>query len=158
MNKSFRENLIKRVPLRLRKALFKLKLYTKAPRLFFLSKAAFNTCPPPILLLSFPRSGSSWIGSIMGMGENVRYLREPATTNYTLSESNNKTESGSPIKRISVFDQESCDSWPEYQQYIDDSLSAKPNFTNAVITSPEQWKKPQATKVTINKRSEPISN
>ncbi|WP_057830659.1 sulfotransferase domain-containing protein [Colwellia sp. TT2012] len=159
MNQSIRSNLIKRVPFRLRKTLFKLKLYIKAPRLFFLSKKTFNTCPPPILLLSFPRSGSSWIGSIMGMGEDVRYLREPATTNYTLTESkkNNKTKDSFKIKRISVFDQESCDNWPEYQQYIDDSLSAKPNFTNAVIAYPKQWQSVKQKKALLIKEVNPLA-
>lgn len=32
---------------------------------------------PPILLLSFPRSGSSWIGKILGASPDLAYLREP---------------------------------------------------------------------------------
>ncbi len=156
MNKSIRSNLIKRVPFRLRKSLFKLALYVRAPKLFFVSKKAFNTCPAPVVLLSFPRSGSSWIGSIMGMGEDIRYLREPATTSYTLTESKTKTELGVPVKRISVFDQDSCDAWTEYQQYIDESLSAKPNFTNAVIAYPEQWQKTSHKKSLLVKEVNPL--
>lgn len=158
MDKRIRSSLVKLVPFNLRKILFKLKLYVKAPWLIFLSKKAFNTCPPPILLLSFPRSGSSWIGSIMGLSENVRYLREPATTNYTLTESKNKnqTKDTPKIKRISVFDQCSCDDWSEYQQYIDDSLSAKPNFPNAVIAFPKQWQSPKQQKPLLIKEVNPL--
>ncbi|MGH7340437.1 MAG: sulfotransferase [Candidatus Rokuibacteriota bacterium] len=32
---------------------------------------------PPIVLLSYPRSGSSWIGRILGTSGDVAYLREP---------------------------------------------------------------------------------
>lgn len=147
------KNLIRVLPLKIRKSLFTLKLYVKAPKLFFLSKTAFNTTPPPVVLLSFPRSGSSWIGSIMGTGLDVRYLREPATTNYTLT----KNKNASKINRISVFDQASCNHWPEYQKYIDDSLSAKPNFTHAVVASPEQWQSPKEQKALLIKEVNPLA-
>ena len=32
---------------------------------------------PPVLLLSYPRSGSSWVGSILGRSPDLAYLREP---------------------------------------------------------------------------------
>lgn len=34
---------------------------------------------PPILVLSLPRSGSSWIGATLGAAPNAIYLREPIT-------------------------------------------------------------------------------
>lgn len=37
---------------------------------------------PPILLLSYPRSGSSWIGMVLSASESVAYLREPITQPY----------------------------------------------------------------------------
>ncbi|MDF5710779.1 MAG: sulfotransferase domain-containing protein [Nostoc sp. S4] len=37
---------------------------------------------PTILLLSYPRSGSSWIGEILAKSESVTYLREPITQPY----------------------------------------------------------------------------
>lgn len=153
MNKSIRSTIVKRVPFRLRKTLFKLTLYVKAPWLLFLSKTAFSTQTLSIVLLSFPRSGSSWIGSIMGAGDDVRYLREPATTSYTLTKSKHKPT----IKRISVFDQDSCDNWPEYQHYIDESLAAKPNFSNAVIASPKQWQVPKQQKKLLIKEVNPLA-
>jgi hypothetical protein len=92
----------------------------------------------------------------MGMGEDVRYLREPATTNYTLAQSKNITKSGSSVKRISVFDQGSCDNWPEYQQYINESLAAMPNSPNAVIAYPEQWQSPKQQKCLLIKEVNPL--
>ncbi|MCP4990436.1 MAG: sulfotransferase domain-containing protein [Colwellia sp.] len=153
MNKKIRTHIVKCIPFRLRKTLFKLKLYTQAPKLFFLSNVSFKTSCPTVLL-SLPRSGSSWIGSIIGMGEDIRYLREPATTNYTLTESTSKSKR--KIKRISVFDQDSCDNWAEYQQYINDSLAAKPNFPNSVIAYPKQWQSPKQQKPLLIKEVNPL--
>lgn len=34
---------------------------------------------PPLLILSLPRSGSSWAGEILGHADNALYLREPLT-------------------------------------------------------------------------------
>jgi len=146
MNKNTRTKLVKFIPFKFKKYIFKLKLYLKAPLLLFLSKTSFKTSPPPVLLLSFPRSGSSWVGSIMGIAQHVRYLREPATTNYTLTKP----------KRVSVFDQESCDNWPEYQKYIDESFAAKPNFTNAVVAFPKQWQSTKQSKKLLIKEVNPL--
>jgi hypothetical protein len=37
---------------------------------------------PPILLLSYPRSGSSWIGRILSTSPDVAYLREPVNQGF----------------------------------------------------------------------------
>ena len=50
----------------------------------------FSFKSPAILLLSYPRSGSSWIGKLLATSNRVVYLREPITrqcvkrTGYTL--------------------------------------------------------------------------
>jgi hypothetical protein len=36
-----------------------------------------NTEKPTILVLSLPRSGSSWVGDVLSSASNVRYLRAP---------------------------------------------------------------------------------
>ena len=36
----------------------------------------------PILVLSMPRSGSSWVGATLGDAKNAAYLREPLTHNW----------------------------------------------------------------------------
>jgi hypothetical protein len=41
---------------------------------------------PPILILSYPRSGSSWIGKILSTSEGVAYLYEPVTRPYLEAE------------------------------------------------------------------------
>lgn len=37
---------------------------------------------PPILLLSYPRSGSSWVGDVLATSCDIAYLREPITRIY----------------------------------------------------------------------------
>ena len=37
---------------------------------------------PAILLLSYPRSGSSWAGKVLGLSPDVAYLREPINQGY----------------------------------------------------------------------------
>ncbi len=146
MQKVMLSKLMKLLPFASKKYLFKLKLYFKAPILFLLKNKSFNSSSTPLLILSLPRSGSSWIGSILGKNEYVRYLREPATTSYTINKPN----------RVSVFDQTSCDNWPEYQKYINDSLDSKPNFTNSVIAFPKQWSSPKADKKVVIKEVNPL--
>jgi len=42
--------------------------------------APFNN--PPLMILSYPRSGSSWIGKVLSTSPSVAYLREPITQPY----------------------------------------------------------------------------
>jgi hypothetical protein len=47
-------------------------------------KEVFNFClrpfqKQPILLLSYPRSGSSWLGEVLSYSPDIYYLREPVT-------------------------------------------------------------------------------
>ena len=42
--------------------------------------------PRPVLILSMPRSGSSWIGEILGAAPNAAYLREPINQSYLNNE------------------------------------------------------------------------
>lgn len=43
---------------------------------------AFPFKKPVILLLSYPRSGSSWIGKVLSLSPDVAYLREPVNQSY----------------------------------------------------------------------------
>jgi len=40
----------------------------------------------PVLILSLPRSGSSWVGEILGTARNAAYLREPLNQTYVQNE------------------------------------------------------------------------
>ena len=37
---------------------------------------------PPVVILSLPRSGSSWVGEILGLSPTAMYLREPITQSF----------------------------------------------------------------------------
>lgn len=37
---------------------------------------------PPLLILSYPRSGSSWVGKVLSTSPDTAYLREPITQQY----------------------------------------------------------------------------
>jgi Sulfotransferase domain len=43
---------------------------------------AFPFKKPAILLISYPRSGSSWIGKILSLSPDAAYLREPVNQSY----------------------------------------------------------------------------
>ena len=43
---------------------------------------AFPFKRPPVLLLSYPRSGSSWVGAMLSRSPDAAYLREPVTQLY----------------------------------------------------------------------------
>ena len=49
----------------------------RVPLLSRLIAAVIKPRDPPILLVSLPRGGSSWIGGILGSAKESLYLREP---------------------------------------------------------------------------------
>jgi hypothetical protein len=54
-------------------------------RILFSSRVLARSHPfkaPPVLLLSYPRSGSSWIGAMIARSPDVAYLREPVSGLY----------------------------------------------------------------------------
>ncbi|TPH17069.1 sulfotransferase domain-containing protein [Litorilituus lipolyticus] len=140
------KKIINYLPAKLKIKLFKLKLYLKAPFLLSLTDKSFKSVTSPVVILSLPRCGSSWVGSIIGSGEQVRYLREPITTSYIQNKAS----------RISVFDHSSCDNWSEYQTYIDRTFAGTPNFTNSTIAFPKQWKNSAIPKTLVIKEVNPL--
>ncbi|MBU2891926.1 sulfotransferase domain-containing protein [Colwellia sp. D2M02] len=146
MKSTIKKILMSYIPFACKKYLFKCKLYLREPKLLLLANSKYRTNAPTLLLLSFPRSGSSWVGSILGTGEHVRYLREPVTTSYTLQKKH----------RISVFDKTTCDNWNEYQSYIDKSLHGSANFSSSIIKFTKQWLKPHLKKTLVIKEVNPL--
>jgi len=83
---------------------------------------------PPILILSFPRSGSSWVGETLGVATNASYLREPITQGHVTF-----------VDQGSVF---VLDPQAEmiYQQLGDKAFAGWPDFNDTVVRFPVQWK------------------
>lgn len=83
---------------------------------------------PPVLILSLPRSGSSWVGEILGSAANALYLREPMT------QSNLALGAERPLFYID-HDTPS----PIYQRFADMAFSGLPNFQHGVVYNPKEW-------------------
>ncbi len=82
----------------------------------------------PVLLLSLPRSGSSWVGKVLGAAENAAYLREPVTQGL-------KDEMSGGIVRNILGDTLG----QHYRSAAHSALRGIPRFSRNIATSPEQW-------------------
>ena len=63
--------------------------YSVAKNKFLLKIFPFKS--PTILLLSYPRGGSSWIGRVLSTSDSVAYLREPITQTYLMEKGGKNT-------------------------------------------------------------------
>ncbi len=84
---------------------------------------------PPILLLSYPRSGSSWLGETLGHASNAMYLREPINLSY-------QAQGG----RGSVFTVDTAQPPPAYRRAAQHAFTAIPTFDPGVVRWPAQWR------------------
>lgn len=84
---------------------------------------------PPLLVISMPRSGSSWIGSILGASRSVAYMREPFTA----------SRGPDGIKRTIFPLTPEADSLPHYKRAIALAMQGIPAFPHSVLRYPEQW-------------------
>lgn len=97
-----------------------------------ISKAKANPFRENILILSLPRSGSSWVGETIGKAESVAYLREPVTQSL-LKRRYNYT---SPKQQINtVFEIEDR----KEEKLFSYLVHGIPRFRPGIITEPCQW-------------------
>lgn len=95
---------------------------------FFLAKR-LPTSRPPVLILSLPRSGSSWVGATMGRAQNAMYLREPLTqglNHYGLFET-------------TVFDVNPNDPPRVYAKCAAKAFAGFPAFPDRIAVFRDQW-------------------
>jgi hypothetical protein len=84
---------------------------------------------PAVLLVSLPRSGSSWIGGVLGSAPNSLYLREP------LNESHQ-----SAGVRETVFEiNDRTPPPPDYEMAARYAFVGFPRFSRDVVVHPDQW-------------------
>lgn len=133
-------------PLAFKRKIFEYKFNSLVPHLKHLQVGSIKFHDNPILILSLPRSGSSWLGALLGTHREVRYLREPVTTRYMLSGKN----------RISLFSPLSINR-KEYESYIKDALNGLPTSSAKVIPYREQWKDLNEKKRLIIKEVNPLA-
>lgn len=86
---------------------------------------------PPVLIISIPRSGSSWVGEVLGFSKNSLYLREPVNQTYM----NSLKDSGP-----SFFEIVSGNVPPIYKWSADAAFIGLPTFNlNKIVNNPEKW-------------------
>lgn len=84
---------------------------------------------PPVLIISMPRSGSSWVGEILGISPGSLYLREPITQTYL------KARDAGPS-----FFEFNEDNLPEtYQDSAKNVFAGLPLFNSSITRYPKQW-------------------
>ncbi len=81
---------------------------------------------PPIVVMSLPRSGSSWMGSTTALSPNALYLREP------LTRTKDKPPSVLPLRGIPLPE--------EYDQAAKLAFAGLPMFPRNICVNPWEWK------------------
>lgn len=84
---------------------------------------------PPVLVVSLPRSGSSWVGEALGASQEALYLREPITQSHLASSDSN----------ISVFLVSPEAPPASYQAFADTAFLGLPAFGPNIVKRPAQW-------------------
>ena len=103
-----------------------------APRRSLLENCArrlFRTRQPSIVVMALPRSGSSWVGEILGMAGDAMYLREPLTQSIQAAG-----------EQRSVFAIDTAAPPAIYQRAADQAFRGIPAFSDDIAVFPGQWR------------------
>lgn len=90
-----------------------------------------KTQNPPILVLSLPRSGSSWVGITLGSAANALYLKEPLTVSHLMTYG--------PASEV-VFEVDPLSPPEVYRQSAYAAFSGIPAFPSRIVIYPSQWR------------------
>ena len=90
--------------------------------------SALKTKQPSLLIVSLPRSGSSWVGDMMGRASDALYLREPVTQGDAAFH-----------RKGTVFRIDEPDVRGSYRRLADKAFGARPDFSEAIVRNPGQW-------------------
>lgn len=83
---------------------------------------------PPVLILSMPRSGSSWVGKMVGNAESGLYLREPI--NQSILEH---------TELPTLFDVASEHVASKVRPFARNVFTGYPAFDRGIVKKPERW-------------------
>jgi len=83
----------------------------------------------PLLIVSLPRSGSSWVGETLAQAGTAAYLREPVTQAYTAIH-----------PKFSVFEVDSSAVPREYRRLSELAFGGIPRFGRKVVSLRSQWR------------------
>jgi hypothetical protein len=101
-------------------------------RLGFASRLLAKAVPPkspPLLVISIPRSGSSWVGEVLGLAQNAVYLREPINLTYMKNHTDGR----------SFFEVKPHNVPYDYQAAAEAAFSGLPAFPPKIVHDPTQW-------------------
>jgi len=90
---------------------------------------ALRTRRPHVLLISLPRSGSSWIGLALGSASNALYLREPITQSHLGAGADN------PVFEVDPFAPP-----PLYAEFATRTFDGWPALRPGTVDDPGQWR------------------
>lgn len=82
----------------------------------------------PVLIISFPRSGSSWLGKMLGATSEALYLREPINQSIL-----------SHTELSTLFEVDSADMQSNLRSFADDVFAGYPSFDRSIVAFPNQW-------------------
>ena len=88
---------------------------------------------PPVLVVSMPRSGSSWVGDVLGNSPQAMYLREPLTQSFLDAQ-------GRAGLSFRWFDESNIPD--SYQTAVRSIDSAVPAFNSKIVRDIDQWRLP----------------
>ncbi|PCI59726.1 MAG: hypothetical protein COB35_10580 [Gammaproteobacteria bacterium] len=134
------------LPFALRRFALKIWFFVSNPRLLLVIFSKFKSLKKTVLIISTPRCGSSWLGSILGAADTARYLREPITSSYM--------QSFSDVP--SFFTSKKCKKWETYSGFANNAFKPSLNFSRSVITYPKQWLDYTTAKTTVIKEVNPL--
>lgn len=89
---------------------------------------------PAVLVLSLPRSGSSWTGEALGCAIDALYLREPVTQSDRHF-----------YDRGTVFPIDTPDLDARYRHFASKAYSGCRDFDHSIVRFPDQWDTPRTT-------------
>lgn len=121
-----------------------LAVYLTTPRLLFNKRP--SVCSSTVLL-SFPRSGSSWIGSIIGQANDALYLREPVTTLHMTTSKH----------AISVFAPEKYGQNNPYETLVDRAFKLQVPIGPSIVKYTKQLKNTHSSKHLVIKEINPLA-
>ena len=82
-----------------------------------------------MLILSLPRSGSSWLGATLGSASNALYLREPVSQSWLIA--GNKT---------TLVEAPAAGPPPLYRAAAEAAFAGLPSFPPHIVANPRQWR------------------
>lgn len=93
----------------------------------------FKPQAPSLLLLSMPRSGSSWVGETLGRAQNALYLREP------INQSCLARFRQIDLDPLVVYEVDASAVSEAFAQAAHKAFSGLPAFPPYVVRFPDQW-------------------